>query len=338
MTAAKIHLIFIFLAVAPHLPVSTTAQTATFDRYEQNRRAMGVRFQLVAYAEDSAAVQTAFDAAFKRIDEIEKTLSNYLDDSEVSRLESAKANEQYRVSKDLWKVLCLSQQYSQLTDGAFDVTLGRLTELWRAGRKRGRLPNFDALASAKRNIGYDKLKLLPDQQAVQFAVPAIKLDFGGIGKGYAADAALEALRRHGMASALVDAGGDLAIGDPPPGRSGWRIMIELAPSSSFVELHNCGVATSGHSQQFIEVGGKRYSHILDPKTGYGLQDNKQVTVIGSDATQSDAMASAMTVIEFEKAIDLADRMEGLEVMIIQPTAARRVVQSRGFPELSTTHK
>ncbi len=86
MTAAKIHLIFVFLAVAPHLPVSTTAQTATFDRYEQNRRAMGVRFQLVAYAEDSAAVQTAFDAAFKRIDEIEKTLSNYLDDSEVSRL------------------------------------------------------------------------------------------------------------------------------------------------------------------------------------------------------------------------------------------------------------
>jgi thiamine biosynthesis lipoprotein len=195
-----------------------------------------------------------------------------------------------------------------------------VVSLWRKARREKKLPDAERLAQALQVVGYRKLHLDSRHRTVQLLAPRMRLDLGAIAKGYAADEALKVLHRHGMTRALVAGGGDMALGDPPPGKKGWRIEIAPldttnAPPARFVLLANAGLATSGDLFQHVEIGGKRYSHIVDPRTGIGLTDHSLVTVIAPDGITADGLATAVSVLGPEKGIKLVEATKGAAVHI-----------------------
>src|SRR5207249_1558936 len=259
--------------------------------------------------------------AFDRIKQLNDIVSEYEDDSELSRLSRmAGAGQEVKVSDELCLVLKRAQKLAEQTAGAFDVTVGPVVSLWRKARREQKLPDAARLAQALQAVGHQKLRLDSRRHTVELLAPHMRLDLGAIAKGYAADEALKVLRRRGITRALVGGGGDMALGDPPPGKKGWRIEIAPldttnAPPARFVLLANAGLATSGDLFQHVEIGGKRYSHIVDPRTGIGLTDHSLVTVIAPDGITADSLATAVSVLGPEKGIKLVENTKGAAVHI-----------------------
>lgn len=273
---------------------------------------MGTMVRIVADFDDAENFQKASNAAFDRIREIEQISSDYRNDSEVLIL-SAKSPtaKPIAVSDDLWYVLSEAKRIHQLSSGAFDVTVGPLTKEWRRFRRRNRLDEA-RIEEVRGAVGADNLKLLPDMQAVSLMTGDMRIDLGGIAKGYAIDAVLKVLKEHGITRALVDAGGDVGASDAPRGELGWKVGIAglnpKAPPILITHIANSAVATSGDAYQFLEHNGKRYSHVLDPRTGYGVAHRGTVTVFAENATLADAWASALSVLGPSKAGEvLADQ-------------------------------
>jgi len=245
-----------------------------------------VRIQLYTATREQAAA--AFRAAFARIGELDAELSDYKPESELSRVTAATGP--VKVGRDLYRVLEAAQRIAADTNGAFDITLGPVTRLWRTARRQRRVPDPAALREAMSRTGYRKIHLLPGQR-VRFDQPGMQLDAGGIAKGFAADEALAVLARKGIRRALVAVSGDLAFGDPPPGRRGWRIEAV----GRVMELRNAAVSTSGDESQHLDVAGRRYSHIVDPVTGEGLIGVAAISVVARRGIEADALATAASV-------------------------------------------
>jgi thiamine biosynthesis lipoprotein len=291
-------------------------------RYEYREPHMGTEFTVTLYAADQAQAVAAARAAFKRVREVENALSDYKPSSEVMKLcaaNDADPGKTFPVGEDLAAVLKTGLAVSKQSDGAFDVTVGPLSKLWREARKAKRLPDPAALAAAKEKVGYEKVTFDPEKRTVKLAATGMRLDFGGIGKGYAADEALAALKARGCPRALVAASGDIAAGDPPPGRDHWR--VEIAPigkgmPARTVGLANAAVSTSGDLFQYVEVGGTRYSHVLDPRTGLGLTGRRSVTVIARTGILSDSLSKAASVLPPGKAIPLIESYDRAAAYIV----------------------
>ncbi len=253
--------------------------------YEAVEAHMGTLIRIKLYADESQQVPTAFRAAFDRIAQLDDALSDYKPASELNRLSGNAVGKPVKVSADLFRVLAASRKLSEESDGAFDVTLGPVIRLWRQARIDHRLPSPEALREAAGRCGYGKLHLDAAAGTVLLDQPGMQLDLGAIAKGYAADAALAVLAQSGIRSALVAASGDLAIGEPPPGQRGWKIGVGRGgPDGGLeqtLELHNAAVSTSGDSEQHLEIGGKRDSHIFDPATNMGLTSSITVTVVAT---------------------------------------------------------
>lgn len=265
------------------------------ERFEYTQRLMGVEARVVLWAPSEERALLAATAAFGRMRELEGALSDWRDDSELSRLVAQAGGPPVPVGADLFSVLSLAQELAWETEGAFDPTVGPLVALWREARAAGRLPDEDALAGARRRTGWERLELDPSARTARLAA-GTRLDLGGIGKGFACDRALDTLAEHGVPRALVEIGGDLALGAPPPNRDGWVIAVGCDDGATPLVLAEVGVATSGDSEQFVEVDGVRYSHVLDPRTGRGVTDGGCVTVVASDGATADALASALSVL------------------------------------------
>jgi len=294
---------------------------------------MGTLFRIVLYSSEQVKAQGAADAAFERIEELEEVMSTYREESEL-RLVSRHAFETPQVlSRDLYSVLDQSLQISRLTNGAFDVTIRPLVEIWRCARRDGRLPDRSLLEEARRRVGYKKLLLNPRTRSLRFRVAGVQLDLGGIGKGCAADQALLVLREHQIESALVYAGGDIRIGAPPPGRRGWTIELsESEEGDPGVVLSNCSIASSGDTFQFVEIGGARYSHIIDPFSGLGIQGQRSATVIAPKAIVADALATALCVLGPEKGFELIRGVDGVSALFARHAEGKKMVdRSSGFP-------
>jgi FAD:protein FMN transferase len=309
-------------------------------RYEFTQPQMGVPFRMVLYAPDAAIADSAAKAAFGRVKQLNDLLTDYDTDSELNQLSRTSGEGRaVPVSPDLWNVLARSQALARQSDGAFDVTVGPVVSLWRKARWEKRLPNAARLAEARAAVGYEKVLLKPRRRTVCLLAPNMHLDLGGIAKGYAVDAALAALREHGIRRALVAGSGDMAAGDPPPGKNGWRIEIAPldvtnAPAGRFVLLRRCAIATSGDVFQRLEINGTRYSHIVDPRTGIGLTDHSLVTVIAPDCTTADSLATAVSVLGPKQGLRLVRRTPGASARIVrQPGQNPEVVETRGFRKL-----
>lgn len=298
---------------------------------------MGVPFRMVVYATNEAQATTAMRAAFSRVDQLNFTLSDYDTDSELSRLSrSSGQGLDVPVSLDLWKVLRISQQLAKKTDGAFDVTVGPMVNLWRKARREQKLPRPDLLEQAQTRVGWRKLHLGPLPRTARLDVEDMRLDLGAIAKGYAVDEAMKVLVTNGIRSALVSGAGDLAVSEPPPGRASWQIEVAPldmtnAPPARYVQLRNAALATSGDIFQRLEIDGHRYSHIVDPRTGRGLTDHSLVTVIAPDCTTADSLATAVSVLGPEAGLRLLEAGHGVAGQIIRaPDGRIEVRTSRGF--------
>ena len=302
-------------------------------RFEFAQPHMGTLFRIVLYAPDEATARTASTAAFDRIAKLDDSMSDYRAESELMALCRQAGGPPLRVSEDLFRVLARAQEFVRLSNGAFDATIGPLSWLWRRARRRHEVPDAESIAHARGLVDYRELVLDSKARTAQLRKRGMLLDLGGIAKGYAADAALAILKEQGIERALIAAGGDIAAGRPPPEKPGWRVAIAPLDSPGdfpgrTIWLSDAAVSTSGDAEQHLEIGGVRYSHIIDPKTGLALQGRSSVTVMAPDATASDALATAVSVLGPERGLELINSLPGTGLLFIQETRqGHRTVES-----------
>jgi FAD:protein FMN transferase len=296
------------------------AQTLRSQRFEYAEPHMGTEFRLVFYAEDETQANAAAAAAFQRISELEQIFSDYTQDSKVSRLSAtAGTGQKVPVGGDLWKVLTFAQEVAKKSKGAFDVTAGALTKRWRRAFRQKKFPKPADIESDQKTVGYKKLKLYKKQQ-VEILEAGTQLDFGGVAKGYAVDEAMKVLKNNGISAAMIDGGGDIAVSDAPPGEPGWAIERSVYKAeeldTQMFFLSNKAIATSGDTYRYLEWEGKRYSHIIDPRTGMGVTTRQIVTVVAPTCMEADAWATAMSV-ETDTGVYLHLKKKGIEVSFSQ---------------------
>jgi thiamine biosynthesis lipoprotein len=293
-------------------------------RYAFEQTLIGQAINITLYAPDQRSANLAAEAAYARIAELDRILSDYKADSELSQLSAtAGSGRSVALGRDLWTVLERSQKLAAETGGEFDVTVGPYVRLWRRARRNKEFPATERLDEARQAVGYQKLKLDASKHSATLVAPGMRLDLGGIATGYAVDEAMAVLRDRGIASALIDASGDILVSDPPPGQKGWRIGIAPleadGPPSRHLSLRNAAVTTSGDAFQHVVLNGQRYSHIVDPATGLGLTDRSSVTVIAADCITADSVATAVCVM---------GPQNGLKLIEAIPHAAGYIVQNR----------
>lgn len=322
----------------------TEPESAPLRRFEFERAAMGTEFRVLCYAADEARAGRAAEAAFARIAALERALSDYDPGSELSRL-AARSDEgaptpPIPLSRELWDVLEAAQEVARASAGAFDVTAGPYVRLWRRARRQERLPEPADLAQAAGAVGHAKLVLDPATRTARLLAPGMRLDLGGIAKGYALDEALAVLVAFGVPRALVVGGGELCAGEPPPGKAGWDVaLVGLedaggAPPARLLLAH-AALATSGDLAQFLEIDGVRHSHILDARSGLALVEPRLVSVHGARALLTDALATALSVLGPEPGLALLARYPGFEARVLVRRAGRvEPFHTPGFPRLS----
>jgi thiamine biosynthesis lipoprotein len=295
--------------------------------------------ELVLYAPNQAVATAGARAAFDRVHQLDATMSDYDPQSELCRLsDTSGEGKATPVSNDLWKVLSQAQEISERSQGAFDVTVGPVVRLWRRARRRKELPAQSQIEAAQRLVDYRLLRLDPRHHSVELLRKGMRLDLGGIAKGYAMGEALAVLRARGISIAMIHGGGDMALGDPPPDKPGWRVGIAPldvnAPPSFYLWLSRCAVSTSGDVWQFVEIGGRRYSHIVDPHTGIGLTDHSMVTLVGTDSTLTDGLTKAVLVEGPEKGLQLIEATPGLAAFVLRaPQGKAKTYQSSRWKDL-----
>lgn len=300
------------------------AEKVGLQRFAFERKLMGTACEITVYADNEKEASAASDAAFAEMARLESVMSDYIQsypDSELLQLAkfaSEKEDDARNVSDDLWPVLVRSKQVHDATGGAFDITAKPFTNMWRTSRERRELPPKEAIEKMRPFVGMDHLKLDHDKQTARLDKPGAWLDLGGIAKGYIADRALDVLKERGLSIAQVRAGGDMALGDAPPGLKGWPIFVADFPKKdgetglSFWHK-NGGVSVSGDAYRFVEIDGVRYSHVIDPRTGLGVTGSRYCCVKGPSAFATDAAATAGCILDqqaFDAALKKLAEIEG----------------------------
>lgn len=266
-------------------------------RHHFEEPVMGCTLRLDVFSADEERALGAARDAVRRIKALERTLSDYDATSESERLALAGPG-LHAVSSDLLGMLAAAVSLSARSEGAFDVSCGALTRLWRRARRTGAAPDAAALQVAASGTGWRKISIDSTAPRVCLADPATRLDFGGIAKGHAVTEAARILHLAGLDAYLIALDGDIALGAPPPGQRGWIIHADPAPgrvAPLALELSHCAVSTSGDVFQHVEIAGVRHSHILDPRTGRPVTRPVAVTVLAQDGLMADSATTALCV-------------------------------------------
>jgi thiamine biosynthesis lipoprotein len=265
-------------------------------RFELSEEVMGSTFSLVLYGKDRAQLQSAARAAFDEAHRIDGLISNYQPASEWSEVNRSAGLRAVHVSRELFDLLVASARYSRESEGAFDITVGSLVRVWGFYKGEGLLPHPAEVAKALESVGYKHVRLDARARTVQFERPNVELDPGGIGKGYAVDRMVEALKRNGVSVALVSGSGSsiYGLGAPPDEPRGWRIAIRSPGdphrTAAEVFLKDMSLSTSGSYEKFFLAEGRTYSHIMDPRTGYPAQGAASVSVVAPCTIDSEVWA------------------------------------------------
>lgn len=325
-------LIVLLLAVALFPVRVSSADQNGLRRFEFQQMQMGTVFRLVLYATSAEIAAKASSEAFHRIEAIEQALSDYREDSELNRAERLASEGPFLVSKDLFRVLSWALELARATRGAYDPTVKPLALLWKSAQLKGKLPSREELSGAIDFVCYENILLNERTRSLRLRHDGVRIDLGGVGKGYAAEQAFRLLEAQGLPNVLVDAGGDLRLGIPPPGRSGWEIELDSRDLTRTFQLREVAVATSGDKYQYVELDGKRYSHIVDPRTGLGVSGARLVTVIATDAMEADGYATALSVLSPREGIALVEGRENVEARIqVEREGKVLLFRSSGFP-------
>lgn len=331
---------FLAFALAALFPtVGAATQNTSLLRFEAVEPHMGTLMRIECYARNEAQAKQAMRAAFDRIAQLDNELSDYKPASELSRVTEIAVNRPAAVSPDLFRILAVSQKLSEESGGAFDITIGPETHLWRKARKAKRLPSPAAIRAALARCGYRKMHLDAAHHTVRFDEPGMQLDAGGIAKGYAADEGLAVLKKFGIGSALVAASGDLAFSDAPPGKRGWKVGLDSfdkpgAPFTRVLVLANAAVSTSGDMEQHLDVNGIRYSHIVNPDSGIGLTKHIVVTVVAPHGIEADGTTKVVSILGVTRGLAFIDARPELAALILTTEHGKsRIFESSRFRTL-----
>src|SRR5262249_5792179 len=297
-------------------------------RYEDSRVSMGCVYTIVVHGREMAQLREATAAALDEVDRIDRLMSHYKNDSELSRVNREAAERANKVDPELFDFIAECLRYSRESDGAFDITVGPLMKAWGFFRGEGRTPSEAELAEARNRVGYQHVILNQRDGTIFFDKAGVELDLGGIAKGYAVDRAVAVLKQRGVASALVSSGGSTiyALG-APPGKAAWSIEVqdpvERNRIATTVRLKNRCLSVSGSYEKFFELDGVRYSHVMDPRTGRPVQGVLSVAVITNDGTSGDALDNVFYALGVERSRAWLKKFSASEVIFFLPEPGKR---------------
>jgi len=305
------------------------------------REVMGTFAHIVAVAIDDKTAKACIEAGFNQLRCVDELMSDYKSDSQVSMVNRDAFAKPVVVDDDLFEVLSIAAEYSKESNGAFDITVGPVVDLWRKAEDTGRMPTEAELGLARSKVGYQELILDEEAKTVSFAVEGMRLDLGGIAKGYAVDLAVEAMQKAGAVGGLVDVGGDIrCFGTPPNSKESWLVGLQDPTVDDqlllVLKLRDMAVATSGDYQRFTEIDGKRYSHIINPQAGSSADELSSVSIVARTATAADALATAVSVVGQEKGLGLIDSLDETEAIVIPADKDHDLVHTEGIRQYVDT--
>lgn len=296
---------------------------------------MGSEFEYKLYCRNKAICEKVVRESQERLNEIDYLFSNYREDSVLTDVNKNASTSAVTVPPEFISLTEQSIKYSELTGGAFDISVGKLFEIWKKSSKTNKVPEKSQIESALKCTGYKKIRLNKVNNTVSFDSDCLELDYGAIGKGYAVDEVVKIVKNHGIKKGLINFSGNIYALDKQTGEKGWEVGINDPFNKSsvvdFINIDNLGVATSGDYEKYFLINGKRYSHIIDPGTGYPVENLSSVTVLADSATKADALATAFSVMGREKTEEYAGVNNVRGVMIIDGDRSNyEVYKSPGF--------
>lgn len=304
------------------------------------RPVMGTFARVVAVSSDINKSRRCVEAAFEQLERVDGMMSDYKTESELSRVNRGAYGQAVEVSEGLFEVLQRSIAFSRESEGAFDITVGPLVDMFREAEREGIVPSEAEIAKVRERVGFEKLKLDVGARTVEFAFEGMRLDLGGIAKGYGIDRAVEAMRESGAIGGMVDVGGDIRVfGSPPAGRERWFVGLQDPASAEeggiggaclfYLALLDGAVVTSGDYQRFFLIDGKKYSHIIDTKAIGGGDELSSVTVIAEEAMEADGLATAVSAMGAKRGLELIEGRAGVEAILVSSGPEFRVIKSSG---------
>ncbi|UII22330.1 FAD:protein FMN transferase [Fulvivirga ligni] len=281
---------------------------------------MGSRFEITAVSDDEALAWESINACIEEVTRIEKVISSWDENSQTSKINRDAGIAPVVVDKELFDLIARAKKISDLTNGAFDISYASVDKIWKFDGSVKDLPTAEEVAQSVSKINYQNIILNYDDHSVFLKEAGMKIGFGAIGKGYAANRGREIMRSMGIKSGIVNASGDLLTWGKEADGSDWTIGIADPKNKTHVlgwlNVGEMAVVTSGNYEKFIDINGKRYSHIIDPRTGYPVQGLKSVTIICPNAELSDALATSVFVLGKEKGLALINQLKGIECFLV----------------------
>jgi len=284
---------------------------------------MGSRFVFTAVHESEAIAWKGINQSLKEVIRIESLISSWDKNSETSKVNLAAGIKPVKVSEELYQLISRCKKISELTNGYFDISFASLDKIWDFDKSYSELPSSDLIESSVQNIDYQNIILDKDDRTVFLKKKGMKIGFGAIGKGYAANRAKLIMTNLNIKNGVVNAGGDLTSWGTKPGGELWTVGI-IDPFNKekvklWLNVTNIAVVTSGDYEKFVMIDGKRYSHIINPKTGWPAQGVKSVSIICPDAELADALATTLFCIGRKSGIALINELDGIECLVIDDT-------------------
>ncbi|GEO07124.1 FAD:protein FMN transferase [Adhaeribacter aerolatus] len=303
------------------MKTGVTLYQTTSGLYRRVQKLMGNRFELTILAQDEEKAKVSLDAAVAEIQRIEKLLTTFADTSETNKINALAGISPFTPSPEVYELIARSRRISELTQGAFDITYGGVDKsLWNFDTSLKRLPSAEVAQASVRLVNYKNVLLNPKEKSVLLKYPGMRIGFGGIGKGYAAERAKLVLQQLGIKSGIVNAAGDLTAWGNQPNGQPWTIGIAdpdaaQKPFSKF-NITGMAVATSGNYEKFVIINGKRYSHTINPKTGLPVTGIKSVTILCPNAELADAMATPVMVMGVKVGLALINQMKNIACILV----------------------
>ena len=299
-----------FIYTIALLVFSTPLLQAQTRKFSYSEMKMGSAFNLIIVSADSNKANHLARKSYELVDSLNHIFSNYDSSSELSKINASAGLLPYKMSRAMLDLVQKSQYAYIQSKGAYDISIGPLSSLWRNARKAKLFPEASTVLATKKLVGLNQVKINKRLGTIFLPNANMQLDFGGIAKGYIAQWVINFLKANGIQQALVDAGGDIVMSGPPLNQQGWLIGVNLPETTDQLlnkklQLSNCSVATSGDVYQFIEYKGVKYSHIINPLTGYGVTNLRNVTIIAKTGATADWLATACSILPIKEAKQLA---------------------------------
>jgi FAD:protein FMN transferase len=301
------------------MPVTEIASATK--AWKRTLRLMGNMFEITVVSDNETEANVQIDAAVEEIKRIEKLFTTYDESSQTNLINQHAGIKPVKVDKEMFDLIKRSIRISEVTQGAFDITYGSVDKrLWNFDKNMTALPDITIAKAMVRLINYRNVLLDEKKNTVFLSEKGMRIGFGGIGKGYAAERAKLILQQAGVNSGIVNAAGDLTVWGRQPNGKEWTIGIADPNAAhhpfSYLSITDMAIATSGNYEKYVLIGGKKYSHTIDPKTGLPVCGIKSVTIISSNAEIADAMATPVMIMGIKVGLDMVNQITGLSCIIV----------------------